>query len=201
MSTEIWKPILGYETYYEISNKGRIRGLGNCKAPCKYKGKTTYLSLKKERNGYLRVMLWKDGIGKHYSVHRLVAINFIPNPKNLPVVNHKDRNKENNCINNLEWCTQKYNVNYADAHKKTVEAFKRANANRGITRKAQDTKNRLKSGAYERAVRQVDISTGEVLNTFRSISEARRMTRINHIHCVLSGRRKKAGGYFWELAE
>lgn len=63
-------------------------------------------------NGYLHVLLCKNGKYITHNVHRLVAETFIPNPDNLPEINHKDENKENNCVDNLEWCTRKYNMNY-----------------------------------------------------------------------------------------
>lgn len=98
---EIWKDIEGYEGLYQISNLGKIKSLtkncilkpSNCR---KYKG----------------VNLYKNGITKTKSIHRLVAIAFIPNPNNYPCVNHIDCNKENNNADNLEWCTYKQNNNH-----------------------------------------------------------------------------------------
>ena len=95
---ETWKAIEGYESY-EVSNLGNIRR----------NGKLINQSLK---NGYLRVNLSKDGKYKNYYVHRLVALAFLPNPNNLPLVNHKDEIRTNNNIDNLEWCDNKYNLTY-----------------------------------------------------------------------------------------
>lgn len=99
---EIWKNIKNYESIYEISNLGRIKSLK----------KGIILKQFKNTNGYFQVELWKNKKGKKFLVHKLVAENFIPNKNNFSFINHKDENKENNCTNNLEWCTAKYNCNY-----------------------------------------------------------------------------------------
>lgn len=97
---EEWKNVIGYEGLYEVSNLGRVRRVN--------KG-----LLKLQNNqGYNQVYLYKCGIRKGIRVHRLVAQAFIPNPDNLPEVNHKNEDKMNNSVDNLEWCTAKYNVNY-----------------------------------------------------------------------------------------
>ena len=101
---EVWCPIKGFENIYEVSDQGRVRSL-------KF-GKERILKPGKIQNGYLKVNLWKNGEMKQCKVHRLVAQTFIPNPDNLPQVNHKDENKTNNSVQNLEWCDQKYNINY-----------------------------------------------------------------------------------------
>ena len=116
---EIWKPVVGYEGLYEVSN------LGNVKTLHYYGGRRQKLmSLGKRSDGYLTVGLSKNGICKHYSVHRLVAIAFIPNPDNLEMVNHKDENKENNNADNLEWCTRSYNQLYSiNLHPERKQVF------------------------------------------------------------------------------
>ena len=101
---EIWCPIKGYESLYEVSDKGRVRSL-------KF-GKERILKQGRNNSGYLQVCLCKNGETKRCLVHRLVAQAFIHNPDNLPEVNHKDEDKENNSVQNLEWCDRKYNVNY-----------------------------------------------------------------------------------------
>lgn len=98
---EIFLDVEGYETLYEISNLGNVRN----------KASGRLLKPRKSSNGYLRVILYKgDGTYKNYSVHRLVANAFLPNPLNLPEVNHKDFNKLNNSVDNLEWCSRQYNA-------------------------------------------------------------------------------------------
>ena len=107
---EIWKDIEGYEGLYQVSNKGRAKRLQS--KGCKQE---RILTPVKNRCGYLRVTLCKDGQRRIYSVHRLVVQTFLPNPDNLPQVNHIDENKTNNTISNLEWCTNEYNCNH-DTH-------------------------------------------------------------------------------------
>lgn len=80
----------------------------------------------KNRHGYVTVRIYKDGVGTTRTVHRLVAKTFIPNPENLPEVNHKDENKSNNVVSNLEWCTRKYNVYYGTGLERKKEAHAKA---------------------------------------------------------------------------
>ena len=105
---EIWKEIPGYEGLYEVSNTGMIRSLRYNKI----------MIPNTNRCGYEYINLCKDGIIKTKTIHRLVAQVFIPNPDNLPIVNHKDEDKTNNNADNLEWCNQKYNVNYGMSQEK-----------------------------------------------------------------------------------
>lgn len=112
LPNEVWKNIVGYEGVYEISNLGRIKSLPKIKG--RYMQKHSHLlSPKIHRDGYLCVTLQLDKIKKHIQLQRLVALNFISNQKNLPQVNHKDGNKHNNFVDNLEWCTCKENINHA----------------------------------------------------------------------------------------
>ena len=114
---EIWKSIIGYEGLYEVSDWGRVRSLGvwaNVKSGSKRWRKGRVLKPQKYTNGYLFIALSKNNVVKGYSIHRLVAQAFLPNPDNLPCVNHKDKNKLNNRVENLEWCTYEYNNNYQD---------------------------------------------------------------------------------------
>lgn len=113
MTEEIWKDIEGYEGLYQVSSLGRVRRvkslkIGKILKPCK--------NLK----GYCIVVLSKNGKHKTLTIHRLVAQTFIPNPDKLPCVNHKDEDKTNNRVENLEWCTYEYNNNYGDRTKKML---------------------------------------------------------------------------------
>ena len=99
---EEWKEIPGYEGLYEVSNMGNVRNVR----------RNTLLRLTKTNNGYIRVGLSKNGIQTGFKVHRLVAQACLPNPDNLPQVNHKDEDKTNNNVDNLEWCDQAYNNLY-----------------------------------------------------------------------------------------
>lgn len=117
---EIWKQINGYENYM-VSNLGNIISITkvSIKRNSKIKG-IVFKKIKTSTNiyGYLSVCLYKNGTSKSYKVHRLVAEAFIPNHKNLPQVNHKDENKANNKVTNLEWCDSSYNNNYGTRNEK-----------------------------------------------------------------------------------
>lgn len=107
MNKELWKDIPGYEGLYQVSSLGRVRSLN-----FNHHGYTKILKQSITPRGYRNVSLWKNGIHKVFGVHRLIAMTFIPNPNNLPEVNHKDENTSNNCITNLEWCSSQYNNTY-----------------------------------------------------------------------------------------
>lgn len=119
MKNEIWKPVVGYEGYYEVSNYGTIRSLDRQITILK-EGIAPQVFIKPGRrlspgvvSGYLRVVLKHADFKLNLLVHRLVAIAFIPNPENKPQVNHIDGNKKNNTLQNLEWCTAKENTLHA----------------------------------------------------------------------------------------
>ena len=84
-------------------------------------GKERILKPRRDTCGYLQVCLYKNGEQKMGSVHQLVALSFIPNPNNLPQINHRDENKENNSVQNLEWCSAKYNSNYGTHNQRIAE--------------------------------------------------------------------------------
>lgn len=107
---EIWKPVAvkGFESKYEISNLGRVKSIGTYNT-CK-RGIMTPMV---DRCGYEHVQLYNNGMEKDVSVHRLVALTFIPNPNGFGYVNHKDENTRNNSVDNLEWCTNSYNLAYS----------------------------------------------------------------------------------------
>ena len=109
---EIWKDIEGYEGLYQVSNLGRVKSIyGWCGN--RFVKRTKILKLKINNKGYTKVYLYKNKKSKMFFVHRLVAMAFVPNPNNLPQVNHKDGNKLNNSIGNLEWCTCSENIKHA----------------------------------------------------------------------------------------
>lgn len=124
------KPVKGYEGYYEVDQFGRVFGLEriikvndngrNYEKPIA--GKQLKQSM--HTKGYKTVSLTKDGKTKTLFVHRLVAEAFIPNVDNLPMVNHKDEDKTNNFVENLEWCTNDYNINYGTARKRQAKKIR-----------------------------------------------------------------------------
>jgi|SRR5690625_41910 len=158
MNNEIWKDVVGYEGFYQVSNLGNVRSTHRV---VRGKGGSPKLLnsvvLKQEEmhDGYLRVGLSKNGTCKRFPVHRLVAEAFISNPNKHPVVNHKDEIKSNNHASNLEWCTQSYNVMYGDGIKKVL-----SNENYWLTRN-------------NKKIKATHAKTGEVLKFF-SMREADR---------------------------
>ena len=162
MVTGEWKDIKGYEGLYQINTSGEIKTLRSNKI-MKY-GYTT--------KGYKQVGLYKNKKCKHLYVHRLVAEAFIPNPNNYPIINHKDENKLNNCVNNLEWCTNQYNLTYKNAQK-----------------------NR------KRSVIQYN-TKGKFIKKWECIKEVEKKLNIANpnICKVCCGFRKTAGGYIWRYA-
>lgn len=167
MKEERWLPVVGYEGLYEVSSLGRVKSLIKNKILKQYK-----------KGSYLYVFLYMSKKSRTYRVHRLVAIAFIPNPLNLPQVNHKDENKQNNCVDNLEWCTAKYNINYGTARER-------------ITKTQMETMSTMKK------VLCIDTNI-----TYISTKAAERETGANHT-CIArccKGRIKTAGGLHWRFA-
>ena len=131
---EVWKPIKGYEGIYEVSSLGCVR-----------KAATGLILHQSNNRGYRQVGLRKDGITKTVPVHRLVAKAFLPNPDMLPQINHRDENKANNCVENLEWCDGSYNMRYNDLQLRNRE--------KATTRHTIDVK-RLENGHIFRNLRK-----------------------------------------------
>ena len=179
-----WKDIVGYENEYQINQFGEIRTLKDSPKLKKYDVLKPQIS---KRNGYVYQMLYKNGKEKLLRVHRLVAMAFLPNPNNLPQVNHKDGNKQNNSVDNLEWCEQSDNMKHAYKNGLQIPSENQ--------RKAIINTNKLK----QKKVCQ--IKDGEVINTFSGISEASRQTKIS-ISCIsrcCNLKRKSTNGYEWRF--
>ena len=172
---EHWKAIAGYEGLYEVSDLGRVKSLKH--------GKDKILKPQKDTSGYLQVGIRKYGQRKFLLVHRLVAEAFIPNSQGLDTVNHKDEDKTNNTVSNLEWMSMKDNINYGSRNKRVSET-------------QINDKNKSK------AVQMFDKSTGELLASFPSTMEAWRVTGIDHSHIstCCNGKYKSSGGYIWRYA-
>lgn len=174
---EIWKDIPGWEGYYKVSTLGRVLSINFNNSR-----RQAIRTATRDRLGYLCLTLHRKGYSKTYKVHRLVALAFIPNPNNFPCINHKDEDKTNNCIENLEWCDYSYNNKYGNRPRKVLDAYRRNNGSKA-----------------ERPVVKMDKS-GIILGEFISISEAARrvgVSRESLRDCVL-GRSKSCVGYIWK---
>ena len=176
---EIWKDVKGYEGLYQVSNLGRVKSIKRKVNIYSKKNKNYYKRTIKQKIlnyggntiGYVNVPLSKDGCTKPIYVHRLVAEAFIPNPNNYPCVNHIDENKENNKVDNLEWCTVKYNNNYGSHIEK-------------ISKK----------------VIQYDLK-GNFIKEWESIAKASKELKLSKIWEVCNGKRNKCGNFIWKYAK
>ena len=208
---EIWADIVGYEGLYMVSSLGNIKSLK----------KGLIRKQSDNGNGYKCISLYKNNKSKTFYVHRLVAQAFIPNPNNLPQVNHKDENPSNNCVNNLEWCDSKYNSNYGNHNKKLSEAHtgkvlteehkeniskaskecwqdeeyrqKVINARTG-TKHSEETKEKMSKSAKQK-VRCID--TGEVFNSMQEAGEKYNRSYTNLGRAIRNN--KTFAGLHWEF--
>lgn len=166
LGKEIWRDIIGYEGKYQVSNCGRVKSLNYHST-----GKEKLLKEDINQRGYHRVTLFKDNKGKSFLVSRLVAytfINFVPQANKVYEVNHKDEDKDNNSLDNLEIITKKANLLY------------------GTGRDRQ---------AKSKSKKVICIETGII---YASHKEAREQTGINNIYNVCNGKAKTSGGYHWQ---
>lgn len=131
---EEWRAVPGYEGLYEVSDQGRVRSIDRYDSIGRLR-KKRYIKLSLNSSGYFLVGLSKRGNVTIYLVHRLVAQTFIPNPLGLPQVNHKDENKLNNIVDNLEWCDRKYNNNYGTARIRARDTAIKNGSWSGLSRK------------------------------------------------------------------
>lgn len=190
--SEIWKDCLGWEGLYQVSNLGNVRSL-HYKSPY-------LMSPATDASGYQRVSFVRPNTKKYkrYAVHRLVAESFIPNPDYLPQVNHKDENKANNHVDNLEWCTAKYNSNYGTHNKRCSDS------RMGIKFSDSHLDNLRSAHAEVQGKRVYQFSTdGELISSFMSISDAARFmkTSANNISHCCNGLTKSACGYIWKFTD
>ena len=169
---EIWKDVVGFEGKYQVSNLGNVKSLNYHNS-----GKEKLMKSHDNGRGYLYVMLWKNGEYKHKKVHRLVAEAFIDNPYNLPEINHKDEDKTNNRVENLEWCTHEYNCNFGTRNERV----------------GKKTAERLSKPV-------LCVETGFL---FDSTHDAERKTGIfqQNISKCCKGKRKTAGSFHWRYAD
>ena len=184
---EIWKDIENYKGFYQVSNLGRVKSVERDK----FLPNGTFHSHLKEKilvpglnnKGYSYVNLFKNGKRKSMLVHRLVALAFIENPENKPMINHKDENPQNNCVNNLEWCTASYNVNYGTRNVRMI----------------QNRRNyKLGNNPSAKAVFCVELN-----KTFDCAKRAEEELGIwgSAICNVCKGKLKTTGGFHWRYAD
>lgn len=182
------KEIEGFPMY-EITEDGRVWS----------KYRNIYLSPSTYKNGYKRVHLRNNGIQKSFFIHRLVAQAFLPNPNNLPCVNHKDENPSNNCLDNLEWCTIEYNSNYGKRNEKLSKVIKEQIKTKGCSGAAG-----LKAGAHPEAKKVImcDLATRKEIQTFDSMRDAADWLEMpsaqQNISAVCRGVKKSCAGYWWK---
>lgn len=180
MKNEVWKDVKGYEENYQVSNYGKIRSkdryLRVCGGGYRFV-KGIPIKTMTYTNGYIGVGLYKNGKHKMKLVHRLVAESFIPNPDNYPQINHKDENITNNHLENLEWCTAKYNANYGTRNERMI-----------------------KDSSLKAVI--MCSTDGLELKYFKSLGEASRETGfdISAIIRACKGKQKTSYGYIWKYA-
>ena len=169
---EIFKDIKDYEGLYQVSNLGQILSLNYYRS-----GKPKLLKPSKDKKGYLLVNLYKNRKRKSYKIHQLVAEHFIPNPDNLPEINHIDEDKTNNRVDNLEWKSHKDNCNHGTRNERIVKA----NTN----------------GKRSKPVLQFTLD-GEFVREWPSIGECGRngFNQRNIVSCC-NGKLKQYKGYIW----
>lgn len=201
---EIWKDVVGYEGIYQVSNLGRIKTLN-------YYGKTNreeIMKFSKRKDGYLGVHLSKNGKALTKTVHRIVATAFIPNPDNLEMVNHKDENRANNCVDNLEWCSRSYNQTYSiDKHPKRKKVF-----GDNFIKNGENTSPFTKKGIphkYNVPVVQKN-ENGEIIKQYNNAAEAGYINGYNSGNIIIActknkdktrKRKNTVSGYIWEFVE
>ena len=163
-----FKDIPNYEGLYQIDINGNVKSL--------YNYRKNNILKPKIKKGYLQIGLRKNGKRTWYSIHRLVAITFIPNPNNYKCVNHKDENKLNNNVDNLEWCSVKYNNCYGT--------------------RIERVKNKT-----SKAVLQYDLN-GNFIREYKSVREAIELNNIksiSNISLCCNGKYKQVKGYVWKF--
>jgi hypothetical protein len=218
---EVWKPVVGWEEMYLVSNFGNIRSLDRKVGGPKPEGRVIKGKLRKllVAHGYFSVNLIdkKSGKSTRNSVHRFVAEAFIPNPENKPCVNHIDGNKQNNKVENLEWCTYKENSEHAyrtglvpkhkvtEAHKSILREYAKKNQN--LAKWKKNNREKMVEMALRASLLQVkrvnQLSLdGTFIKLWNSMAEASRGTKapMNGICNCTKGKLKSSGGFKWELA-
>lgn len=193
MENEIWKDVVGFEGRYQVSNLGRVKSIKRIK-PTKENPTGIKEIIMIPYSGaarYLGVTLRKDGKGKTHTIHRLVAQAFLPNPLGLPCVNHKDENCLNNNADNLEWCTQEYNVNYGTAIDKKRQSLLKYSSSYGKSVIAY-----TKEGEFVGRYNSIAVAIDSLGIRPRFAKRA----RVSHIAYCCDGKSDIAYGYKWKYA-
>lgn len=168
MENEIWKDIPGFEGIYLVSNYGRVKRLPLGKQWPYRRTHNNIRKLKVSKEGYYVVNLSKDNKVKWFGVHRLVAMAFIPNPLNLPWINHKNENKLDNHVDNLEWCDARYNTCYGSGRDK-----------QRISRRLSDPINNSRKIVGEKLSKPVAmLDENGIVRVFPSITNAMKETGV-----------------------
>lgn len=183
---EIWRPIIGYESMYQVNNIGRVRSVKTT-----YKKKRPYLSHHIDKYGYPYVILTSHSKSRCFRIHRLIAQAFIPNPENKPEIDHIDGNKMNFNIDNLRWCTRKENMN-------NVITKKRISISKMGKRPSIYTISKLKESSSKPLV--VLSKEGNEIERFESAVKASEIYGIcqNWIRRVCRGELKSAKGLIFK---
>lgn len=176
---EVWKTINDYDGRYEVSNLGNVRSINY-----KNTGKAVNLKPATDTKGYLRVGFCRGLKVETKKVHRLVAELFIPNPLNLPQVNHINGNKKDNTVSNLEWCSNEQN----NEHRAKVLKNKMS----------KDSCRNIAKGHGQSPF--MCIETGKIYHTYNECMEDMGF-KSNHISCVLLGKRPHTYGYHFKYVE
>ena len=209
---EIWKDVQGYEGIYQVSNFGRVKSLGRfvdrlASGHCWQKERI--LKPNKTKYGYLNVILSKKGKTKTFSVHRLVAVAFIPNPENKPQIDHINADKTNNTVNNLRWVTCKENINNPltlvkitgknnylygkNLSEETKQKIRKAHLGKKIS---EETKEKLRGKNHPRARAIRNIDTKEIFDTVKQASKRYGVSHGAIIYAIKNN--WKCAGYHWE---
>lgn len=176
---EEWRDIKDYEGFYQISNLGRVKSFKNKKHP-------KLLTICMDSSQYLYVGLSLHGKTKNHRIHRLVAQAFIPNPENKPQVNHKDEDKTNNKVENLEWMTAKENANYGTRIQRIIPKMKKSLTGRTLTREH----------VQKMGKKVVCLETGEIFDSTMDVERNKGIAH-NSISKCCKGKANIAGGFHW----
>lgn len=190
---EEWKDVVGFEGLYQVSSFGRVK-----------KSNGRELSQRKDKDGYLIVTLFKEKIRSDCKVHRLVGMAFIENPNNYLVINHKDENPSNNHVENLEWCTVKYNCNYGNRNKKLSESQKKCSHEHVKGEKNFFYGKHFSRGLHPQSKRVAKLdSQGSILAVFDCTKSAAESVNCSPSAISLGcrGKRKNIKGYQWKYLE